>query len=260
MGSGMSPVKILGKAARIYERWKIIHEDRKSIRCARLVMTNSHYTSRWLERSYGVKAGVNYLGVDSGFFSPEPLDERKYQVMSVGRMDPTKGYDFLLRVVSLIPPARRPKWLIVCDAVDEDYFQRFRKEAVRLGVVDYEIRCRIPEWELRELYCSTRLVLCASVHEPFGLVPLEAMACGTPVVAVREGGYEETVRDGETGILLDRSEPLWADILSKYLVERNLARELGRSGRQYVERNWTWESFADRLEKELSRMNSEPAS
>jgi len=245
---------LISKAMRIGDHFFIKREDKRNIQSARCVITNSHYTAGWLKRVYGIDASVHYQGVDNDFFYPEPSLERKHEVLTVGRLDVTKGYDFLLRVIALIPKEKRPKWMIICDAVDKDYARQFRHRVQSSGI-EHEIKCRISEEELRHHYRESQLVLCASVHEPFGLVPLEAMACGTPVIAVREGGFVETVVDGETGFLLDRNEKLWAERIEKCICSPELIQRFGISSRQHVVNNWTWVSFADKLEGIFTKAN-----
>src|SRR5690606_7592592 len=79
----------------------------------------------------------------------------------------------------------------------------------------------------------------------------EAMACGTPVVAVREGGVLETVVHEETGLLVEREAQPFAAALSRLLADPQLAAEYGRRGRDLVLRRWSWDEAARRVEAEL---------
>jgi glycosyltransferase involved in cell wall biosynthesis len=74
------------------------------------------------------------------------------------------------------------------------------------------------------------------------------MACGTPVVAVAEGGMQETILDGETGFLVQRSPESFAEALLKLYENPELAEQMGAAGRQHVLQNWTWDKAAERLE------------
>jgi glycosyltransferase involved in cell wall biosynthesis len=236
--------KILGWRERVLRK----KEDRKSILAAPIVMTNSHFTADWLHRVYDVKPVVNYQGVDTEFFCPGAAEKRS-RVLSVGRMDETKGHDFVCRVLARLPADRRPEWVLVYDSVDPVFEKLFRKEACRLGV-SCDLRPRIGDDVLRELYRSSQIVLCASKNEPFGLVALEAMACGTPVFAVKEGGFVETISDGRTGYLLERDETLWADRLGAVLADPRQLKIMGALGREDILKNWNWDLFIGRLEKE----------
>jgi glycosyltransferase involved in cell wall biosynthesis len=87
--------------------------------------------------------------------------------------------------------------------------------------------------------------------EPFGLVPLEAMSCGTPVVGVREGGVQESIIHEHTGLLVKRDPEKFALAVQRLLSDKDLADEYGRNGREHVLKNWTWEQSVDSLEKYL---------
>jgi len=234
------------KAVKLRDHFIVKREDRRSIRSARFVMTNSHFNARWLKRVYGVEALVNYQGVDTEFFYPSETAERNDHVLSVGRIDETKGHDFLLRALARIPAPARPPLVIVCDWTDPRVFKKLKAEAGHLGVA-CEIRGRVSDEELRTLYRTSRLVLCAAVNEPFGLVPLEAMACGVPVIAVREGGFLETVAEGRTGFLLERDETLWARKIEACLSDPDAMTRMGESGRSEILERWTWHGFLDRM-------------
>jgi len=90
--------------------------------------------------------------------------------------------------------------------------------------------------------------------EPFGLVPLEAMACGTPIVAVREAGVRETVRDGETGLLCERDPEEYARAVLALLDDERWRAEMGRRSRKHAIENWSWDSAAVRVENHLRAM------
>jgi glycosyltransferase involved in cell wall biosynthesis len=95
------------------------------------------------------------------------------------------------------------------------------------------------------------VVACAQILEPFGLIALEAMASATPVVAVSEGGFRETVVEGQTGFLTPREPKTFSDRLADVLEDPALRARLGAAGRTWVETRWTWERSADGLEANL---------
>jgi len=77
------------------------------------------------------------------------------------------------------------------------------------------------------------------------------MACGTPVVGVREGGVRETVVHGETGLLVERDPRLFADAVSSLLRDPERRDDMGRQGVEYVKREWSWERSVATLERRL---------
>ena len=96
------------------------------------------------------------------------------------------------------------------------------------------------------------MTLYAPVLEPFGFVPLESMACGTPVVGVAEGGVRESVRHEETGLLTDRDPEHFADAILRLLNNPLLIDELGERGPDYVRNHWSWDASVVRLESHLA--------
>jgi len=242
-----NPIELLAKISSAHDHFRVKFEDKKSIRSASgKILTNSKYTAAWIERVYGVRAKVLYPSVNADFFTPDPNIQKKQQVVSVGRLDAMKGYDFLLSVLTAIAPSARPEWHIVCDHIDEGFYKRFQKKAA-LANVCFKIHHRISEEKLREIYRDSLWTLCASVHEPFGLVPLESMACGTPVLAVREGGFVESVKDGEVGYLLPREIPVWTEKIEQLMSDPYHSTKLGSNGVEYTRKNWSSKHWCDRL-------------
>ena len=122
--------------------------------------------------------------------------------------------------------------------------------ADRLGV-QLHPDIAIDEETLVSRYRTALATVCAARLEPFGLTPLESMACGTPVVAIREAGFRDSVIDGETGLLVEPRADELASAISRLASTPALARELGRRGREVVVDRWTWEHRTPALEAAL---------
>lgn len=93
------------------------------------------------------------------------------------------------------------------------------------------------------------MVVFVPLMEPFGLIPLESNACGTPVIGIREGGIRESIIDGETGILVDRDEQELVQAITKLIDSQELREKLAQNGVEYVQKHWTWEKSMTLLEK-----------
>jgi glycosyltransferase involved in cell wall biosynthesis len=106
-------------------------------------------------------------------------------------------------------------------------------------------------------YNRAQVVAFPSSMEPFGFIPIEAMACGTPVVGVCEGGVRETIVDGSTGYLTERTAADFGSALQRVLSDRGLAASLGDAGRRHVVENWTWATSTAMLENHLSALLGE---
>jgi 1,4-alpha-glucan branching enzyme len=222
-------------------------EDR-GLAAADLVIVNSRATAGELA-ARGLplrRLEVVPNGVDRRRFRPPAEgDEDGGYVLFVGRLVAQKGVDWLLKafaaVVRRLPEAR----LVVAGDGDlELYLQRVARY---LGIphrVDF--RGWTTGAALVELYRRARLVVVPSYYEPFGIVALEAMACGRPVVASRVGGLAEVIEDGVGGRLVPAGDHLeLARCLVALLGDPDLLRRMGEAARAHTAR-FTWEAAADR--------------
>ncbi len=109
------------------------------------------------------------------------------------------------------------------------------------------INAMVPVAEVVQLYSHAAAFVCPSIYEPFGLINLEAMACGTAVVASRVGGIPEVVVDGETGWLVEPGDaPALGQALRAALADPARARSMGEAGRRRVEAHFAWDRIAER--------------
>jgi glycosyltransferase involved in cell wall biosynthesis len=235
--------------------------DRRAARAAEHVVTHSQFTREDLRRNYGVEADVLLLGVDVDAFRPaegaaDAAAARPY-VLSVGALHPLKGHELVVDALGRLPVGDRPRLTIVGDRGHEG--PALAARAAGAGV-ELDLRSGVPFAEVVELMQHAALVACAQVREPFGLVPLEAMACARPVVAVRDGGLVESVRDGQTGLLVSRDAQAMADAIRRLLHDPGLRERLGRAGRAAVEAEWRWDRYARDLDRVLAeRAAARPA-
>jgi glycosyltransferase involved in cell wall biosynthesis len=222
----------------------IMHENRKNLRHATRLMTNSFFTVESIYRTHGLRARVVYLGVDSEKFRPLNLERQNF-VISVGAVAPLKGFDFLIEALGCLPEKQRPRLLIVGNTAsvrEVTYLNALAAE----NKVALAFRVDVSEEELVALYNQARAFVYSPVLEPFGLASLEAMACATPVVAVKEGGVRESVRECETGCLVPRDITAFAAALQRVLEDRAFAEQLGANGRAQVLDFWTWDAAYER--------------
>jgi len=234
----------------IYQQ-ELIQVDREMTGAADLLLANSQFTADTVSRIYGRSSKVSYFGVDTETFRPLPdsTGEGNY-VLSVGALTPYKGFDFLVEAVAKIPSKSRPNLRIVCNAVDERELAYLRNLAVSRGV-DLYIEGPIGETELLKRYNEAAVLAYAPFREPFGLVPIESMSCGTPVIGVDEGGVRETVFDGENGLLVPRESTAFAKAIESLLCDRKLRRRLGQQARECALLQWSWEKSVERIEDQL---------
>ena len=228
------------------------------MRRSHAVVTFTEDESATLSELFGLapeRAHAVPMGVDLGLFRPHSRletrdvlgigrDERV--LLSVGRIEPFKGTDVLVRAVSLL--RERVRMLVVGGREDEPGVAWLRDTARENGVSDLlDWRAAVPQSDLPAYYAAADICVVPSLHEMFGLVALEAMACGTPVVASDAGGLRELVRHSETGLLCKPGDAAaLAKALDALLGDASLAERMSAKGALRAER-FTWDASAARL-------------
>ncbi|HEX3623621.1 MAG TPA: glycosyltransferase [Acidimicrobiales bacterium] len=197
------------------------------------------------------KVKVVPSGVDLGHFCPDgPVEPRRpgvARLVVVSRLVERKGVGNVVTALAGVPGAE----LVIAggpDAADlrhNEEARRLLRLAEAAGVADrVSLRGRVDRADLPALLRSADAVLCVPWYEPFGIVPLEAMACGVPVVATAVGGLVDTVVDGVTGIHVPpRSPEHLAAALRCLLDDRALRRRLGVAGARRA-RKYGWPRIA----------------
>lgn len=204
------------------------------------IACNSHYSAESILRAYGRRATVCYLGVDDVTFTPgadrpsEPL-----RAIAVGALDRVKGQHLVVQALGLLPAGERPALDLVFERCDEEYRHEVESLAGALGV-ELRLHRGVTDAQLATLYGSAAVTVLTATLEPFGLVVLESLACGVPVVAVREAGYRETVHDGVNGYLVERSVSEIAEGVRRVL--RGGLASSPAELRNTVVRQWSWDA------------------
>jgi glycosyltransferase involved in cell wall biosynthesis len=158
-------------------------------------------------RAIGLDVGgaeVAHGGIDPERFPAAPAREWEGRLLCLGRIDPRKGVDTAIRALALLPDCT----LRCVGSGDERHLAELRELARELGVADRVEFATVSRDEVAAEYArADALLFCVSWPEPFGLVPLEAMSVGTPVVATGTGGSGEYLRDGANCLLVATEDP-----------------------------------------------------
>ena len=236
------------------------------IGCSDAILASCEAEVDQLERLYGADRSRIELvppGVDHAFFSAGPRDGARAALhhldlgggpvlLFVGRIQPLKGLD--VAVAALAALGRRDARLVVVggasgtDGAAE--VDRIDKLAADLGVTD-QLRLvdPVPHHLLSTYYRAADVVLVPSRSESFGLVALEAAACGTPVVAAAVGGLRTLVEHGRTGFLVEGRDPsVFASYAARVLESPRLASDLSTEAAARAAR-YTWSTAAGRLRR-----------
>lgn len=224
--------------------------DAAHVRAADRVVVHSQFTAATVRDAYAVEPAVVPLGVRADDFAgAEAARERR--VLAVGALHPLKGHQFVIEAVGTIPVADRPPVTIVGDR--GALADRLLALAATLGV-ELELLQAIPFAEVVRQYHRAGVFAGGQLREPFGLVTLEAMAAGLPVVTVDEGGFRETVRDGVTGLRVARDPQAFGGALLRVLDDPVLAERLAAAGLEDALGRWTWDRTASGVDALLAEL------
>lgn len=231
-------LELVTRIAEVYER--------RALARATFVFALSQYTLEAI--SAAVEPGRLALapcGVDTTLFRPNGQKPGRY-ILCVGRFpDERKNIDLLLRAYARL--ARRRTGVPELYLVGEPPAARSMELLDRLGIAE-RVRVLGPKQgeELAEIYRNALLFVLSSDEEGLGIVLLEAMASGLPVVSTRCGGAETAVVDGDTGFLTPlRDAEALADALERLLDDASLRRRMGQAGRQRVEERFALDVVAE---------------
>jgi starch synthase len=236
------------------------------------VIAVSAAMQRDVQELYGVPAAkvrIIYNGIDVEQYRPTPapevlrrygIDPAKPYVLFVGRITHQKGILHLLRAAA---DFKEGVPLVLCasdpdtEALGRETARKIQELRDQSGREIIWISKFVPREEVIPIYSRAAVFVCPSIYEPFGIINLEAMACGTPVVASAVGGIKEVVVDGETGFLVPLDlgrieEPRGArefardlaGAVNRLLADEDLRRQMGLAARQRVEELFSWTSIA----------------
>lgn len=231
---------------------------RRTAATAAVVVADSHSTARDMERLFPECAGrlrVVPLGVDPGFRPGEPaavaatreeLGCPEGYLLYVGTLEPRKNVDGLLDAWEALRRRRPETPPLVLAGGSGWRNKRLRRRIARLAGHGVVALGRVERPRLVRLFQAARVFLYPSLYEGFGLPPLEAMACGVPVVASRSSSLPEVV--GNAGLLVaPQDAEALARATQRLLEDGELAASLAAAGRARA-RGFTWEAAAERME------------
>nr|WP_243696274.1 D-inositol-3-phosphate glycosyltransferase [Aeromicrobium camelliae] len=238
--------------------------EEEIVRFADRLIANTDEERRELIELYGADGGrvdIVHPGVDLDVFHPHDRGEARRRlgiapttplVVFAGRIQPLKAPDIVLKAVASLRrrhPALGVEVAVVGGASGSGLARpdELQQLAAELDIRDaVHFVPTVSQAELAQWYSAASAVCVPSYNESFGLVAIEAQACGTPVVAARVGGLTTAVADGVTGTLVDGHDPRdYADALFTYLTDGQLRSDVGRKAVAHAEM-FSWDATADR--------------
>lgn len=222
---------------------------------------------QWLYGANVSRAVIIPPGVDTNLFHPSSMPEAKAHLgldvdrillLFVGRIEPLKGLETLLRALAIL----KQRGVCQCEQLalsiiggDPDDPATRNAEMERIKALRRELDLegmvtllgKQGQDDLPDYYAAADAVIMPSHYESFGMVALEAMACGTPVIASEVGGLAFLVKDGETGYTVpDRDPELLADKICTLITDPLLRARMGEQAAQYA-RGYSWQIIADKI-------------
>ena len=229
---------------------KIKKHDFENIQYCDLVLTNSYYSRERILAAYGKESKVVYLGGDSLNATddsyPNGPPKKENIVVSVGAINPLKGYDFIVETLGKVNKHIRPTLVIIGNAVNLEYMS-FLERLAKTNKVKINIKSNLSDCELSRYIRQAKIFLYAPYLEPLGLAPLEAMALGTPVIAVKEGGPRETIKDQYNGLLVERDSKLFTEAITLLLQSPDEQARLAKNAFDDIQNYWNWNAAYNRL-------------
>ncbi len=241
--------------------------------CNHVIATTEPQTEQ-IQKYYDVlerHVSVIPPGMDENKFFPLPHEELRrirakhdfqdYDVLALGRMAHNKGYDLLLRALptlfNLVPDARLISG-IGSEGSEQDHqgIESLRKLAGELGIEDrIQWHNYVPDEDLADYYRAAKVFAMPSRYEPFGMVAIEAMACGTPTLITVHGGLYELIDFGNNALFADPHRPEeFGTMMAMPMLYKELSSEISVQGAQFARRNFGWTGIAKRILKKFENI------
>ncbi len=240
-----------------------IDAETRVVSCSDILIANAAVERQQLIELYGAEpeqVEIVAPGVDRAFFAPGPAAGARAAigydggplVLFVGRIQPLKGVDIAVHALSMLADSKA-ELMIVGGASGQDgqtEVAKIERLLDELGIIDrvHFVEPK-PHWALSTYYRAADVLIMPSRSESFGLVALEAAACGIPVVAAAVGGLRTLVDDGVTGRLIDERDPaLYAEAIDEILGDPLRQAAMGAAAAKAAER-YPWSGLAQRLRR-----------
>ncbi|WP_421083184.1 glycosyltransferase [Rothia nasimurium] len=236
------------------------------VRRAAALVVNTEYEAQQMRDYYGAQEQqlvVVAPGADNQIFFPVPGEGPAHagscdtaEVFFAGRLQPLKGPHLLVEALALLPADLKVS-LTISGASADGYARQLLDRAAELGLGD-RVRLTAPlaPKDLAAAFRRADIVAVPSSSETFGLVALEASACGTPVLASKVDGLVEAVADGYSGRLVaERTASAWAAAIEDLVRSPEARSSLGAAGARRA-RSFTWQVTASKLNHLYTRLRS----
>lgn len=195
----------------------------------------SNYSAGRLKELFGLEAKTRYNWVDTDYFRPAPVGKNEVpMIFCATRINPIKRQLLICQAMNLVKDL---EWeaVLAGSVADNRYYSGIVSFCEKNGLSG---RVKFPGpiggSQLVEAYTKAAFTVYTAFYEPFGSVPVEGMACGTPAIGVNEGGVKEVIADREVGFLAEATPEGLAEKMRVLLEDENLRKQMASKGRQFV--------------------------
>ncbi|MEA2175641.1 MAG: hypothetical protein QOD00_3233 [Blastocatellia bacterium] len=226
-------------------------EELLNARAFDAILVNSFFSRESVLRAYGLDARVCYLGVETNKFVNQHLARAPF-IVGIGAAVPEKNIKLVIESLARLREPR-PSLVWIANVAEPVHLEELKQLATDLDV-HAEIKINVSDEQVVQLLNSALMMVYAPRLEPFGYAPLEANACGLPVIAVAEGGVRETVVNRANGLLVSPQPQAIAEAIQSLIDDKEYAAQLGENGCRMVRERWSINCAIDNLEKNLAEV------
>ena len=250
-------LSVRGKIANLF-MWQLAKKEAESAKKATLIVTITKYSKAKIKQFYNVdpeKIRIVPNGVDTQRFTPNgdcgTIRRRigagnRPIVLFVGSLIPRKGVGFLVEAAKRVVKEHKETLFLIVGG--GPLRNKLEADVETAGLTrNFTFVCGVSEEDLPPVYRCADVFALPSIQEGQGIVLLEAQSCGKPVVAFNVTGVRETVKNGQTGLLINPSSDNLAEAISRLLSDPSLREKLGRSGREFVQKEFSWDMCAEKM-------------
>lgn len=215
-----------------------------------VIVSNSNFSAKNILDVYGKSSTVIYPGIKIKEFGKyQPIDKRISQLICVGSINKLKNQKEIINIVSKLKTKKLVRLMLIGNGGDINYIKQLKLLAIK-NDVNLSIRTNVSRVNLIKEYKKSKIFLFNPMNEPFGIVVLEALRCGLPVILGNDGGgYNEIITEKNGYLIPPNSIDKWVNTINKLLVNDSLWEKISRYNYEYSSK------FSDKnMNREMYRL------
>lgn len=201
-----------------------------------IIVANSHLSKKIIDKTYGVNCRVVYPGIETNKYKASKVMEKKNQVICIGAINKLKNQEFLIDVISKIKQNNRPTLVLIGNGANNQYLT-YLKEKAKILSVKIKIKINVSDKEKISELWKSKVFMYSPISEPFGIVVVEALAAGLPIITHSSGGGYNEVIDSRNGVIIDSINPFtWSNSLVSLISNPDLINKYQKYNTRYASR------------------------